>query len=94
MRYRNRIIFAREWQRMLEKGELAPRAGLACKLGVTRAHVTQILGFPHPVHEVSGAVVGVGDRLSNPVATERSLRPPLKLPAEELVSALVIMVPL
>ena len=34
----------REWQRMLEAGEVATRAELARRVGVSRARVTQVLG--------------------------------------------------
>jgi hypothetical protein len=34
----------REWRRMLEAGEVANRAELARRVGVSRARVTQMLG--------------------------------------------------
>ena len=34
----------REWQRMFEAGEVATRAELARRVGVSRARVTQVLG--------------------------------------------------
>lgn len=34
----------REWRRMLEAGEVANRAALARRMGVSRARVTQVLG--------------------------------------------------
>ena len=87
-RYRNPIVVAQEWQRRLDNGECASRADLAHKLGVNRARVTQVLGLLDLAPEVCIAVAGLGDPLSDPVVTERSLRPLLKLPAEEQERAL------
>jgi hypothetical protein len=52
------------------------------------------LGLLGLAPEVMKTVLRLGDPLASPVVTERSLRPPLKLPAEEQVSALMNMVPL
>lgn len=58
------------------------------ELGVTRARVTRILRLLDLAPEVLEAVVGLGDPLSDPVVTERSLRPLLRLSAEEQGCAL------
>ncbi len=68
---------------MLDEGQCVSRAELARRLGVSRARVTQVLGLLDLAPQVLEAVVGLGDSSSNPVVTERSLRPLLKLPAEE-----------
>ncbi len=81
--YRNPIALAQEWQAMLRAGERASRADLARQLGVT-----QVLGLLDLAPEVVEIVLGLGDPLSTPVVTERSLRPHLKLPVEEQGRAL------
>ncbi|MCL4544998.1 MAG: hypothetical protein M1118_10450, partial [Chloroflexi bacterium] len=81
--YRNPIALAQEWQGMLSARECASQADLARQLGVSRARVTQVLGLLELAPEVLEAIVGLGDPLSTPVVTERSLRPLLKLPVEE-----------
>lgn len=86
--YRNPIAVAREWQDLLVAGECASQADLARALGVTRARVTQVLGLLELTPEVVEILVGLGDPLSTPVVTERSLRPLLKLPVEEQEPAL------
>ncbi|MBI2872180.1 MAG: hypothetical protein HYY00_03200 [Chloroflexi bacterium] len=42
-KHRNPVALAREWQAILESGEVPSRAALARQLGVSRAHVTQVL---------------------------------------------------
>jgi hypothetical protein len=77
---------------MLADGECASRANLARKLGVSRARVTQVLGLLDLGPKVLDSIVALGDPLSTPVVTERSLRPLLKLPAERQGHALVAIV--
>jgi len=91
--YRNPIVVAQGWQRMLDKGECASRADLVRQLGVSRARVTQVLGLLDFVPEVLEAVIGLGDPLSGPFVTERRLRPLLKLPAEEQGRVLRVIAP-
>jgi len=87
--FHNPITRAREWQSILDAGECASRADLARRLGVSRARVTPVLGLLDLAPEVLEAVIGLGDPLSHPVVTERSLRPLLKLPTEKQRRALV-----
>lgn len=79
---------------MLSARECASQADLARQLGVSRARVTQVLGLLELAPEVLEAIVGLGDPLSTPVVTERSLRPLLKLPVEEQERALTVIAPL
>lgn len=79
---------------MLDESECGSRADLARKLGVSRARVTQVLGLLDLAPPVLEAVVGLGDPLPAPVVTERSLRPLLKVPAEEQGRALGGIAPL
>lgn len=59
--YRNPIVLAQEWQRMLGEGQCLSRAELARKLGVSRARVTQVLGLLGLAPKVLEAIVGLGD---------------------------------
>jgi len=81
--YRNPIAFAQEWQRALGNGDCSSPAELARKLGVSRARVTQVLRLLRLAPEVLEVLVSLGDPLSDPIVTERKLRPILNLPAEE-----------
>ncbi|MCL4466968.1 MAG: hypothetical protein M1401_04230 [Chloroflexi bacterium] len=91
--YRNPIVLAQEWQRVLDNGECASRADLARKLGFSRARVTQVLGLLDLAPEVVEALAALGDPTSTPIVTERSLRRLLKLSAEEQGRALVGIAP-
>jgi len=81
--YRNPIAVAQELQRLLSAGECVSRADLARQLGVTRARVTQVLGLLELTPEVVEALAALGDPLSKPIVTERSLRSLLNLPASK-----------
>jgi len=81
--YRNPIVIAQEWQRMLGTQECASRANLARMLGVSRARVTQVLGLLALAPEVVQALAALGDPLAKPIVTERRLRTILKLPIAE-----------
>jgi hypothetical protein len=81
--YRNPIYLAREWQKALENGDYSSPADLACKLGISRARVTQVLRLIRLAPEVLQAVATLGDPLPWPVVTERRLRSIVNLPPEE-----------
>jgi hypothetical protein len=81
--YRNPIVVAREWQRMLRVREYASRADLARRLGLTRARVTQVRGLLELTPEVVGALAALGDPLPKPIVTERGLRSLRGRPAKE-----------
>jgi hypothetical protein len=68
---------------MLASGECATRADLACRLGVSRARVTQVLGLLALAPEVLHGLAAFGDPLPKPIVTERRLRLVLRLPANE-----------
>jgi len=42
-KYKNPIYLAKEYKRMIEPGEVKNQSGLAEKLGISRAHVSQVL---------------------------------------------------
>jgi hypothetical protein len=72
--YRNPIAVALEWQAMIDGGQVGSRAALARRLGVSRARVTQVLQLLTLAPTVIDAIVQLGDPLSEPVVSERSLR--------------------
>ena len=81
--YRNPIALAQEWHGILASGECATRAGLARRLGVSRARVTQVLDLLALDPEALQALAAVDDPMPKEVVTERSLRRILKMPADE-----------
>jgi hypothetical protein len=82
-RYRNPIILAQEWQKVLERGECRSPAELARKLGVSRARVTQLFRLLRLTPEVLHQIVVLGDHLPAPIITERMLRSIVGLSPEE-----------
>ena len=90
--YRNPIALAREWEKTLRNGNSSSPADLACKLGVSRARVNQILRLLRLAPEVSKAIVALGDPLPSPIVTERKLRPIVNLSSgeqEQIVEAIL-----
>jgi len=73
--YRNPVFLAREWQQALDRGDVASRADLAHRLGVSRARVTQVLGLLALSPKVLRRITTLGDPLEPGVITERQLRP-------------------
>ena len=72
--YRNPIALAREWQVIIDGGEVASRAELSRRLGVSRARITQVLQLLTLSPSVIDAIVQLGDPLSEQIVSERSLR--------------------
>ena len=68
---------------MLAEGACASRADLACKLRVSRARVTQVLGLLDLAPEVAQATLALSDPLPRPIVSERMLRRLLSMPAGE-----------
>jgi len=82
--YRNPVALAGEWQAALENGECSSAAELACKLGVSRARVSQVLRLLRLSPKVLSKIEGLGDPLPKLILTERKLRPIVELsPAEQ-----------
>lgn len=67
---------------MLSEEHLS-RAELACKLGVSRARVTQVLGLLRLAPDVLETVEALGDPLSKPAVSVWVLQSLLKLPPGE-----------
>ena len=80
---RNPVALALEWGQLLESGEIASRAELARKLGVTRAHVTQVLSLNHLAPEAREAVLSLEDPVTKRKLGIRTLRSISSLPKEE-----------
>ena len=59
---------------MIDVGEVASRAELAKRLGVSRARISQMLQLLTLSPSVIDAIVQLGDPLSGPLVSERSLR--------------------
>ena len=85
-KYRNPIYLAKEWRRVLDKGEYSSSFALARHLGVSRARVTQMLNLLKLSHSVMAIIKGLGDPLPNKHLCERKLRPLLGLPEEDQIA--------
>ena len=79
------MALAQEWQGRLNRGEVPSRAALARELGVTRAHVTQILRLIDLAPQVKGRVLSLGDPTEGYILGAHTLRSLTKLPVEEQV---------
>ena len=76
---------ARGWHRRLDTGEVASRAELARELGVTRAHVTQVLDLRRLAPEAQDMALAFGDLLNGKRLGVHALRSLANLPAEQQV---------
>lgn len=50
-----------QWQRRIDSCEVASRADLARQLGVSRAHVTQVLNLLELDMQIVAAIAALGD---------------------------------
>jgi hypothetical protein len=72
---RNPVALALEWQALLDSGEVPSRAALARQLGVSRAHVTQVLRVLRLPQEERQAMLALGDPIvGNEVGIHTLLR--------------------
>jgi len=81
--YPNPIVLAQGWQRRLDTGEAASRADLARKLGVSRAHVTQVLRLLNMAPQVKATILALGDPIQGKFIGLHTLRPLCNLSARE-----------
>jgi len=81
--YRNPIYLAKEWQQALTNGRNNSLADLSRKLGLTRARVTQIMNLLKLSPEIIEIIFALGDPISIPHVTERTLRKLADLSVEE-----------
>ena len=63
-----------EWRTLLTSGEVSNQAALACREGLTRARVTQILGLLRLAPEIQHHILSMPDMVGRPPITERVLR--------------------
>ncbi len=77
------MVLALGWQRQLETGEAKSRADLARQLGVSRAHVTQVLRLLRMAPRAKEAVLDLGDPVNGRVVGAHTLRSIARLPIEE-----------
>ena len=80
---RNPIALAQEWRDRLDEGDATSRADLAYQLGVTRAHVTQVLSLLELSKEVRDAVLRFGDPIKVKGLGIHTLRSIFGLPSEK-----------
>jgi hypothetical protein len=71
---RNPVALAREWQSLLDSGQVPSRAALARELGISRAHVTQVLDVLRLSHEQQQEVLALGDPIQGKTAGIHSVR--------------------
>jgi len=79
---RNPVALALDWQQRLDSSEFASRAELARQLGVTRAHVTQVLSLLHLAPEAISLILSLGDPIKGKGIGIHTLRSLLDLPVE------------
>ena len=81
--YQNPMALAEELQRRIDSGTAANRAELTRQLGVSRAHVTQVLRMLHLASQVREALLVLGDPMLNRIKGAHSLRSLAMFPVEE-----------
>lgn len=64
-----------EWQSLLTCGEVANRAEIARRQGITRARVSQVMRLLHLHPEIQSWIRSMPETTSRPRITERTLRP-------------------
>jgi hypothetical protein len=73
--FRNPIYLAKEYKGMIDNGQAKNQSGLARKLGISRARVTQILRLIKLNSLIIQELERLGDPLKSRIVTERMLRP-------------------
>lgn len=81
--YPNPMVLAQAWQRRLDIGAAESRADLARQLGVSRAHVTQVLRLLRLAPGAKQVVLALGDPMLGRVVGAHTLRSLAKLSVEE-----------
>jgi len=73
--YRNPIYLAREYKRIIDNDQVKNQSGLACKLGISRVRICQILSLLKLNPLIIQELEKFGDPLKSRIITERMLRP-------------------
>ena len=81
--YPNPIVLALAWQHQLDTGAAESRATLARQLGVSRAHVTQVLRLLQMAPQAKNVVPALGHPIEGRVVGAHTLRFLIHLPADE-----------
>ena len=85
---RNPVALALDWQQRLDTGEFRSRAELARQLGVTRAHVTHVLGLLHLAPDARSLILTLGDPIKGKGFGIHTLRCLLHLPAAQQITCI------
>ena len=64
-----------EWKALLESGQIATQADIACQEGITRARVTQVMGLLRLAPEIREKILTSAGTFQRRPVTERMLRP-------------------
>ena len=83
---RNPVALALDWQQCLDSGEFSSRAELARHLGITRAHVTQVLSLLDFAPAAKSLILSLGDPLEGKGVGIHALRTLLRLPGDEQIN--------
>ena len=74
-RVKELLLQAREWQKMLNSGEVRNQAEIAQQEGITRARVTQIMHLLNLAPEIQDHILNMPKCSQRPAITDRALRP-------------------
>jgi len=75
--YQNPICLAREYEEMIDNGQVKNQSDLARKLGISRVRICQILNLLKLDSLIVQELEKLGDPLKSKIITERMLRPHL-----------------
>jgi len=73
--YRNPIFLAKEYEQMIDNGQVKNQSDFARKLGISRVRICQILGLLKLDPLIIQELERLGDPLKLKIITERMLRP-------------------
>jgi hypothetical protein len=73
--YRNPIYLVKEYEQMIDNGQVKNQADLARKLGISRVRIHQILSLLKLDSLIIQELEKLGDPLKAKIITERMLRP-------------------
>jgi hypothetical protein len=63
------------WRALLDSGHVAHQAEIACREGVTRARVTQVMSMLRLAPEIRAHILSMSETVDRSAVTERALRP-------------------
>ena len=89
--YRNPIYLAKEYKEMIDSGQVKNQSDLACKLGISRVRIHQILSLLKLDSLIIQELEKFGDPLKSRIITERLLRPYVNKSFQEQKELLYIL---